>query len=166
MAKKGDKTKNRAAVVLLIQGDSDHLELTKKCLLLQGDMVIETASSAIEAFQKMAITKPDVIVCDLSFPLGDGFDFLRRLREDGDDTPLISFAYNDEKDLVLKSLDLGADGFVFKSSNTAAVFEELRNLIVSLVHDLRLLCKCSSADQNSEVDSKSQTTKKDVIQSQ
>ena len=130
--KRKGKAKNRAAVVLLIQGHPYLLELTKKCLLLQGGMVVETALSASEAFQKIAITKPDVIVCDISFSFENSFDFLRRLRENGDNTPFISYVYHDEKDLGLRSLELGANGVVFKSSNAPAVFEELRKMIISL----------------------------------
>jgi DNA-binding NarL/FixJ family response regulator len=121
-----DRTRNRTVVVLLVQGEPDLLALTKRCLLLQGEVVVETALSASEAFKKMEIIKPDVIVCDLSFSSENSFDFLKRLRENGNDTPFISFAYDDEKDLVLKSLDLGANGFILKSGCAATVCEELK----------------------------------------
>jgi len=132
MKSEKDKAGNPTIAVLLVQGLPDLLALTKKCLLIQGDVVVETALSADEAFTKMEKTKPDVIVCDLSFPSENNFHFLKRLREKGNDTPFISFAYDDEKDLVLKSLDLGANGFVFKSSDAAGVYEGLKKLIVTL----------------------------------
>jgi len=100
--------------------------------MLQGDIVIETALSHSEAFKKMETAKPNVIICDLSLPFETSLDFLKRLRENGDDTPFISFAYDDEKDLVLKSLDLGANGFVYKSIDAPAVYKRLKKLLNSL----------------------------------
>jgi len=125
------EAKNRIAIVLLIQGDRDLLALTRKCLLLQGGVVVETAISASEAFKKMETIKPDVIVCDLSYSFENSFDFLKKLRENGISIPFISFAYDDEKDLVLKSLDLGANGYVFKSGDTSSIYEALKKLIDS-----------------------------------
>ena len=100
--------------------------------MLQGGIVVETALSASEALKKTETIKPDVIVYDLSFPWDANFDLLKRLRENGNDTPFISFAYDDEKDIVLKSLDLGANGFVFKSADAPTIYEALKNLMVSL----------------------------------
>jgi DNA-binding NarL/FixJ family response regulator len=123
--------KKRIAVVLLIQGDRDLLELTKKCLLLQGGIAIETAMSASEAFKKMETIKPDVIVYDLSYSCETSLDFLKKLNEKRIDIPFISFAYDDEKDLVLKSLDLGANGYVFKSGDASSIYKALKKLIDS-----------------------------------
>jgi hypothetical protein len=47
--------------------------------------------------------------------------------------PFISFAYDDDRDVVFKSLDLGANGFVFQNEPTA--FEELKKLIDGLTRD-------------------------------
>jgi len=124
--------KNRIAVVLMIQGNRDLLELTRKCLLLQGGIAVETVMSASEAIKKMETIKPDVIVCDLSYSCENSLDFLKKLRENRIDIPFISFAYDDEKDLVLKSLDLGANGFVFKSVDVGSAYEALKKLIASL----------------------------------
>ena len=123
--------KNRITVVLLIQGDRDLLELTGKCLLLQGGIALESAMSASEAFKKMETIKPDVIVCDLSYSCENNLDFLKKLRENRIDIPFISFAYDDEKDLVLKSLDLGANGYVFKSGDVSSIYKALKKLIDS-----------------------------------
>ncbi|HMK94168.1 MAG TPA: response regulator [Candidatus Limnocylindrales bacterium] len=137
MENEGDRATNRAAVVLLVQGNPDLLALTKKCLLLQGDLVVETASSTTEALEKMGKTEPDVIVCDVSISSEDIFDFLKRLRENGNGIPFISFAYDDEREIVLKLLDLGANGVIFKSGDAPSVYEGLKRLIVSLTKGSR-----------------------------
>jgi DNA-binding NarL/FixJ family response regulator len=125
------ETKNRIAVVLLVQGDPNLLNLTKRCLLLQEGIIVETAISADEAFNKVATIKPDVIVCDLSCSYKNSFDFLKKLREDGTNTPFIGLAYDDEKDLVRKALDLGASGYLIKSCDVSPFFEALKKLIDS-----------------------------------
>ena len=71
-------------------------------------MVVEMALTTNEAMKRIDSLKPDVIVCDLNLESQNSLDYLRYLREGVCAVPFISFAYNDEKDVVFKSLELKA----------------------------------------------------------
>lgn len=69
---------------------------------------------------------PDLIVLDLMLPGMDGFEVLRRWRDDGVETPvLVLTARGLERDRV-KGLDLGADDYVGKPFSLAELLARVR----------------------------------------
>jgi DNA-binding NarL/FixJ family response regulator len=128
-----DKKEEYRIGVLLVMHDPMLLETTADCLNFQGGLNIETALSTDEAETKMKKTKPDVVVCDLDMPLTNSFDFLKKLREKGDKTPLIFLAANGEKELTIKAQCLGANGSVEKYGDPNVVYPTLKKCIVSVI---------------------------------
>lgn len=69
---------------------------------------------------------PNLIVLDLMLPGMDGFEVLRRLRDDGVDTPvLVLTARGLDRDRV-RGLDLGADDYVVKPFSLAELLARVR----------------------------------------
>jgi DNA-binding response OmpR family regulator len=70
---------------------------------------------------------PDLIILDLMLPGMDGFEVLRRLREDGVETPvLVLTARGLEADRV-RGLDLGADDYVVKPFGLGELLARVRS---------------------------------------
>lgn len=57
--------------------------------------------------------RPDLILLDLMMPELDGYGFLERYRQEAE-TPVIVITARDERDSVVRALDLGADDHVVK----------------------------------------------------
>ena len=123
-SKKKEQTK-----VLLVDDDVEFLKSAKQCLKLQGNFDIESASSVNEALEKMTKNNPDAIVCDVQMPITDGFEFLKTLRENGNNVPFIVFTLTEDKQKALKAFNLGANGFVGKSGDPETVFSTLQRCI-------------------------------------
>jgi DNA-binding NarL/FixJ family response regulator len=120
--------------VLFVDDDIDFLKSAKQCLKLHGKFEIESAFSVDEALEKMKKKETDVIVCDIRMPVKDGFEFLRSLRESGNNVPFIVFTVTEDKEKVLKAFSLGASGFVGKSGNPEVVFSTLQRCIEKSVN--------------------------------
>jgi len=120
--------------VLFVDDEEEFLKSAKQCLKLQGNFDIESASSADEAMEKMRKKKPDAIVCDIQMPLTDGFEFLKALRESGNNIPFIVFTVTEDKETALKAFNLGANGFVGKSGDPEVVFSTLQRCIEKSVN--------------------------------
>src|SRR4051794_31933489 len=60
----------------------------------------------------------DAAVCDVNMPVLDGFTLVRRLRADGDATPLILLTSRDTEIDEALGLELGADDYVAKPFST------------------------------------------------
>ncbi|MQY62343.1 response regulator [archaeon] len=130
-SKKKEQTK-----VLLVDNDVEFLKSAKQCLKLQGNFDIELASSVNEALEKMTKKEIDVIVSDIQMPMKDGLEFLKTLRENGNNVPFIVFTVTEDKQIALKAFNLGANGFVGKSGDPETIFSTLQRCIEKSVNSI------------------------------
>ncbi|MFN2546825.1 MAG: sigma-54-dependent transcriptional regulator [Myxococcales bacterium] len=61
-----------------------------------------------------AAAPPQAVLLDLRMPGLDGFEVLRRYREEGGTAPVIALSAMDEKDAVVKAMRLGASDYLVK----------------------------------------------------
>ncbi|HJV28633.1 MAG TPA: response regulator [Aromatoleum sp.] len=104
-----------AARVLLIEDNPANLELATYLLETGGYEVI-TAQDGEEGLALLKQQKPDIVVTDLQMPVVDGYEVLRRLRQDPalDAMPVVAVtAFSMSGDRV-KVLRAGFDGYLSK----------------------------------------------------
>jgi DNA-binding NarL/FixJ family response regulator len=120
--------------VLFVCRDLGLIEAEKSCLEHQGGLWIETAVSNDEALTKLERTKPDVIIGDWSsaHDNSEARALVEALRSEGDMTPIVVFAYDDEKELFAQLCRAGTVGFVGKSGDPARVYSSLKSCIVAI----------------------------------
>ena len=58
--------------------------------------------------------KPDLIILDIMLPILDGYEVCKRLRMEGDRTPIIMLTVKDKEVDKVLGLELGADDYVTK----------------------------------------------------
>lgn len=77
--------------VLIVDDDTDTLEMFSTMLSLQGARV-RTATSAAEALEKLDQWRPDILVADIGMPDEDGYEFIRKVRRQphSKDTPALA----------------------------------------------------------------------------
>ena len=96
-------------------------------MLARFKFEIRTAGNGQQALDAVAERKPDLILLDLMMPGIDGFEVIRRLREDpatADIRIVILSALNSNEDVV-KGFDLGANDFIMKP----IIMEKLLNSV-------------------------------------
>ena len=94
----------------------DHLQLRRmvtKILEQQGFTCLETASCCREAAEKLKTFRPDLLLLDVMLPDGDGFAFMKELREQSN-IPVLFLSAKDEDQSRLTGLGLGADDYITK----------------------------------------------------
>jgi DNA-binding response OmpR family regulator len=98
--------------VLLVEDDPDMLDLTSYVLRRERFVVAEAGDGA-QALRRWKADRPDIVVLDLGLPSLDGFEVLRRIREEGDTPILVVTGRKDAQD-ILRAFNLGSDDFVPK----------------------------------------------------
>ena len=69
----------------------------------------------LENARKIVDTKEyDLILLDVMLPDGNGYEFLKQLREHDEDTPVIFLTACDEEVNIVMGLDIGADDYITK----------------------------------------------------
>jgi PAS domain S-box-containing protein len=118
-------TEKRPIRVLHVDDDPGFLKVAKQCLEMQGRLQVDTARSAEGAMEKMKQETYDVIVADYQMPGKNGLEFLKELREKGNDTSFIIFTGKGRGEVAIKALNLGADGYFNKHGEPETVYGEL-----------------------------------------
>jgi len=76
--------------------------------------VVDEASTAKEAVQKVASHKPEVVVMDIRLPGGSGIDACREVMQLAPDTKVIMLTSYAEDEMLFQAIEAGAAGYVLK----------------------------------------------------
>ena len=98
-------------------------------MLKRFNFKLRTASGGQQALDMVAQEKPDLILLDLMMPGIDGFEVIRRLRENpetADIQIIILSALNSQEDVV-KGFNAGANDFIMKP----IIMEKLLTCVVN-----------------------------------
>ncbi|WP_203322102.1 response regulator [Pseudoxanthomonas beigongshangi] len=117
-----------SAIVRVALADDQALVRAGLRALLDGPDEIRVAFEAeggAELLERLADSPVDVILSDIRMPGVDGIDALLRLRARGDRTPVLLLTTFDDRDLLLRAAEAGAQGFLLKD----AAPEDLRAAI-------------------------------------
>jgi len=113
--------------VLVVDDEPDARSLVQEMLRQHGAQVA-VAQSAAEARSALALTQPDVIVCDIGMPEEDGYAFVRKLRAEGARVPVIALtAYASQQD-AQRAFVAGFQKHVTKPVDPARLVSVVANL--------------------------------------
>ncbi len=105
--------------VLIIEDDIFLSELMAKKLEDSGFNVIK-AIDGQEGLEKAASTKPDLILLDLILPGLDGFEVLKRIKDNAQisSIPVIILSNLGQREDIERGFDLGAQDYLVKAQFT------------------------------------------------
>ena len=115
-------------LILLVDDEPSILQLARMYLERDGYRIHESmdGEAALEAASKH---KPALIVLDVMLPKVDGFDVCRRLRSNGDQTPIIMLTARDEDIDKILGLELGADDYLTKPFNPRELVARVKAIL-------------------------------------
>ncbi len=102
-----------AQLIMIIDDEAGVRELLSDALKLAGFETV-AASDAMVAQTLLRTTKPDLLIVDINMPLMDGFEFIERIRGNGDNTPALMLSARGDRADITRGLTLGADDYVTK----------------------------------------------------
>ncbi len=94
---------------------------------LERNVEIHDARSADDG-RRLVASHPDagLLLLDLSLPGTDGFEFLGELRSAAPALPVVVLSASDRREDILRSIDLGAMGYIPKTSSNPVMLQALR----------------------------------------
>jgi two-component system, OmpR family, KDP operon response regulator KdpE len=126
------ETAKKRPVILVADDDEDILALVS-LTLGQEDHEILAARDGVEALEIAIDCHPDVLVLDLRMPRLTGHDVLRMIREKEatSDTRVIVLSAYVQSETVARVLEEGADSFMSKPFDPAALRARVENVLAS-----------------------------------
>jgi len=111
--------------ILIVEDEKKMAAVLKKGLEAENHHVT-LAYDGRTGLDLSATTEFDVVVLDLMLPVIDGFEVARRLRKDGNETPILMLTARDAAPDIVKGLDLGADDYLTKPFSFDVFLARLR----------------------------------------
>lgn len=102
-----------APLILVVDDEPAVNDLICDAMRLAGYRTA-TAADGFLALQFLRSTTPDLVILDINMPRIDGFETLQRMRQAGDNTPVIVLTARQERDDTRVGFEAGADDFVHK----------------------------------------------------
>jgi DNA-binding NarL/FixJ family response regulator len=88
--------------------------------------VVGMAGTGVETLRLAQALEPDVVLLDLEMPEGDGIAVTAALRSKQPAPRIIVFTAFDRDDQIVRALRAGAEGYLLKGTERAAVFAAIR----------------------------------------
>jgi len=114
--------------ILVVDDEQMLTDLLSMALKMEGWQV-RTAGNGFEALQAAKEFKPDALVLDIMMPDLDGMSVLQRLRQSGDDVPVLFLTAKDAVSDRVAGLTAGGDDYVTKPFSLEEVVARLRALM-------------------------------------
>jgi two-component system, OmpR family, response regulator MprA len=121
-------TEQPQPTVLVVDDDQAVRASLRRALGLHG-FDVALAGDGLAALDAIRRQRPDVLVLDIGMPGVDGLGVLRRLRQDGDDLPVLVLTARDAVDDRVTGLTTGADDYLVKPFALEELVARLTSLL-------------------------------------
>ncbi|HVM09255.1 MAG TPA: response regulator transcription factor [Acidimicrobiales bacterium] len=114
---------------VLVVDDEDNITFLLDSALRHFGFDVQVATNGREALAGVESFSPDVMLLDVMLPDLDGFEIVRRLRMDGNKTPVLFLTARDTVDDKVRGLTLGGDDYVTKPFSLEEVLARIQVIL-------------------------------------
>ena len=100
-------------LVLIVEDEKNIVDILRFNLMREGYQTIE-AYDGEDGLNKALTQDPDIVLLDVMLPKMNGFDVCRKLREAGQNVPVIILTAREEETDKVFGLEIGADDYMTK----------------------------------------------------
>ncbi len=108
----------------------DHIlmrEGIRQLLEFDGSIsVIEEANNGEECLEKLAVSKPDVLLLDINMPKKNGIEVLEEIKKKNINVKVLILTVHNEIEYLLRAVDIGVDGYILKDSESSELKKAIR----------------------------------------
>jgi Response regulators consisting of a CheY-like receiver domain and a winged-helix DNA-binding domain len=117
-----------SARVLVVDDEPQLRNAVSRALRMEG-YTVGIATDGPAGLAVMAAERPDLVVLDVMLPRMDGLEVCRRMRRNGDTTPVLMLTALDSVGDRVAGLDAGADDYLVKPFALEELFARVRALL-------------------------------------
>lgn len=116
---------------ILLAEDEPDVQLIARLSLKKAGFTVVTAGNGLEALERVAAERPDVILLDWMMPDMDGYETCRRLKADPATAgiPVIFLTARVQEAEVARALALGAAGCIGKPFDALTLGQRVTELV-------------------------------------
>ena len=118
-----------AVVEILVVDDELSIRRGLAAMLENAGYSVRTARDGIAAFGAIRSKRPNLMLLDVMMPLMDGFKVCEEIRKRDRDLPIVFLTAKDADEDQVRGLEVGADDFVSKSSDSSVLLVRIRKAL-------------------------------------
>lgn len=115
---------------VLLADDCELLGVALGELIARTAILLERVKDGGQLFERACVLRPDIIISDISMPIMNGLDVMRRLKAYGHPARFILVTGHADEQLATEALSQGAAGFLVKP----VVTDDMREAIQAVAN--------------------------------
>ena len=117
-------------IILCVDDSATVRKIMAMALSDAGHSVVEAENGKV-ALEKLVSSRPDCIILDINMPVMGGIEFLSAKRKiaAASSIPVIVLTTQDEEALRIEAMGLGANGFLAKPFDKAALLSTISRIV-------------------------------------
>ena len=124
--------------LMYVEDDRDAQEWMQ--MMLEDDFkTYYQAFNGEEGFEMYKKYQPDIVITDINMPELDGLEMAKKIKELNKDQAIIIMSAFDDKETLLKAINIGIDCFTPKPLDMDILFEKLNSIVQHLSNKKELL---------------------------
>jgi CheY-like chemotaxis protein len=125
-----------AMIKVLVVDDSPLDRKISGGIVEAENAIVSYAENGLEALDKIALEKPDVVLTDMQMPVMDGLELVRRMKKAHSSIPVILVTRQGSEEVAVEALRIGASSYVPKRNLKRELGRTL-DLVLSAAESLR-----------------------------
>jgi DNA-binding response OmpR family regulator len=121
-------TATRPVRILVVEDDEEIAQVLQRSLRMEG-YDVKLAGDGVQGLEEAHAFLPDLIVLDLGLPRLDGVEVAKRLRDAGEQVPILILTARDALESRVEGLDVGADDYLVKPFERQELLARMRALL-------------------------------------
>lgn len=127
--------------LLVVEDERDLNEIITKELIVNG-YVVDSCYDGQQAYEYLTLGEYDGAILDVMLPKLDGFGVLKRIRDEGIQTPVLFLTARDTIKDIVRGLDLGADDYISKPFDLDELLARVRVMLRKKVETRENIYRC------------------------
>lgn len=115
--------------VMIVEDHSMIRDGLKQLLELENDIrVIAGYADGRKAVEEYLSVKPDVVLMDINMPVMSGLEATEKIKALDADARIVMLTIHQDREYLIKALDLGAMGYILKDAESKVLIEAVRSV--------------------------------------
>ena len=126
------KVKPKTRIKVMVVEDEEEIRSYLQSELAD-DYLIQTCSNGKEAYERILVDTPDLVISDVMMPEMDGMTLCRKLKQHPqiNHIPIVLLTAKSKSEDRLEGMEIGADAYMVKPFNTELLKRTIANLIAN-----------------------------------
>ena len=125
---------------ILVAEDDRNIQTLTKIKLEDEGYIVKIASDGVECMDILNKMPIDLLILDIMMPLMDGIEVVKKVRENGNNTPIIIVSAKSDFPDKAKAFTLGVDDYMVKPINFSELIFRIKALLrrAQIVNDRKI----------------------------